>query len=117
MKTFNRTKRLKLGPKWLNGYTGKDPVRGYACHFSVNLICAITEIRMLGYSVSGEYESAAKRSIADRNLQRKKNREAKAAAANPRYDISNGEFIFIAGYTSNGVPYGIRREETDGPDF
>ena len=117
MKTFNRTKRLKLGPKWLSGYTGKNPVRGYARHFSVDLICAITEIRMLGYSVSEEYESAVKRSIADRNLQRKKKREAKAAAANPQDDISIGEFIFIAGYTSNGVPYGIRREETDGLDF
>jgi hypothetical protein len=113
MKTFNRTKRLKLASQWISTYTGKNPVRGYARHFSVDLICAITEMRMLGYPVSEEYELAVKRSIADRSLQRKKSREAKAAAANPTDDLSNGEFIFIAGYTSNGVPYGIRREETD----
>lgn len=117
MKTLNRTKRLKLSPQWISAYTGKNPVRGYARHFSVDLICAIIEIRMLGYPVSEEYELAVKRSIADRSLQRKKNREAKAAAANPPDDISNGEFIFIAGYTSNGAPYGIRREEKDDLDF
>ena len=117
MKTFNRTKRLKLGPKWLSGYTGKNPVRGYARHFSVDLICAITELRMLGYPVTDEYELAVKRSIADRSLQRKKKRDAKMAADNPPDDTSNGDFIFIAGYTSNGLPYGIRREETDCLDF
>ena len=117
MKTFNRTKRLKLAPRWINAYTGKNMVRGYARHFSVDLICAITELRMLGYQVPDEYEVAVKRSIADRSLQRKKKREDQAAAANPPDDMSNGEFIFIAGYTSNGVPYGIRREETDGLDF
>lgn len=105
MKLLNRTKRLKLGPQWISGYTGKNIVRGYARHFSVDLICAITEIRMLGYTVSEDYELAVKRSIADRSLQRKKNREAKAMAANSPDDMSNGEFIFIAGYTSNGVPY------------
>jgi hypothetical protein len=117
MKTLNRTKRLKLAPQWISAYTGKNPVRGYARHFSVDLICAITELRMLGYPVPEEYELAVKRSIADRNLQKKKKREAKAAAANPPDDMSNGEFLFIAGYTSNGVPYGIRREETDDLDF
>ena len=117
MKTFNRTKRLKLAPQWINAYTGKNMVRGYARHFSVDLICAITELRMLGYPVPEEYELAVKRSIADRSLQRKKKREAKAAATNPPDDMSNGEFIFIAGYTSNGVPYGIPREKTETDDL
>jgi hypothetical protein len=52
-----------------------------------------------------------------RSLQRKKKREAKAAAANSPHDVSDGEFSFIAGYTSNGVPYGIRRGEMDDLDF
>lgn len=111
MKTLNRTKRLKLAPQWISAYTGKNLVRGYARHFSVDLICAITELRMLGYPVSDEYELAVKRSIADRILQKKKKREANAANASD--DVSDGEFAFIAGYTSNGVPYGIRREETE----
>jgi hypothetical protein len=50
-------------------------------------------------------------------LQRKKNREAKAAAANPSDNVSNREFTFIADYTSNGTLYGIRRKETNGLDF
>jgi len=117
MKTFNRTKRLKLAPQWISAYTAKNPVRGYARHFSVDLICAITEMRMLGYPVPEEYELAVKRSIADRSLQRKKKREAKEAVANPPNDFNDGEFTFIAGYTSGGAPYGIRREEMDGLDF
>jgi len=117
MKTLNRTKRLKLAPQWISVYTGKNPVRGYGRHFSGDLICAITEMRILGYPVPEEYELAVKRSIADRNLQRKKKREAKAAATNHPNDVSDGEFTFIAGYTSGGAPYGIRREETDCLDF
>jgi hypothetical protein len=50
-------------------------------------------------------------------LQKKKKREGKEAAANPPDDFGDGEFTFIAGYTSGGAPYGIRREETDGLDF
>ena len=111
MKILSRTKRLKLAPRWISAYTGKNTVRGYARHFGVDLICAVTEMRMLGYQVPGEYELAVKRSIADRSLQRKKKREAKEAAANPPDDFSDGEFAFIAGYTSGGSPYGIRREE------
>jgi hypothetical protein len=113
MKLLNRTKRLKLAPQWISTYTGKKPVRAYARHFSVDLICAITEIRMLGFPVPEEYELAVKRSIADRSLQWKKKREAKEAAANPPDDFSDGEFSFIAGYTSGGAPYGIRREHTE----
>jgi hypothetical protein len=117
MRTLNRTKRLKLAPQWISTYTGKNAACGYARHFSVDLICAITETRMSGYPVAEEYELAVKRSIADRSLQRKKRREAKEAAANPPDDFSDGEFTFIAGYTSGGAPYGIRRRETEGPDF
>lgn len=113
MRTLNRTKRLKLAPQWLGAYTGKNPVRGYARHFSVDLICAITEMRMLGFPVPEEYELAVKRSIADLSLQRKKKREAKEAASNPPDDFSDGEFAFIAGYTSGGAPYGVRREEME----
>jgi hypothetical protein len=103
MKTINRTKRLKLAPQWISAYRGKNPVHGYSRSFSVDLICAITEMRMLGYSVPEEYELAVKRSIADRILQRKK-REAKEAAARRPDDFSDGEFSFIAGYTGNSAP-------------
>lgn len=113
MKLLNRTKRLKLAPQWSSSYEGKNPVRGYARHFGVDLICAITEMRMLGYRVPEEYELAVNRSFADRSLQRKKKREAKEAAANAPDDFSDGEFAFIAGYTSGGAPYGTRWEEME----
>ena len=67
MKTLNRPKRLKLAPKWISTYTGKNPVRGYARHFSVDLICAITKLRMLGHPVPDEYELAGGRYIAAEN--------------------------------------------------
>jgi hypothetical protein len=117
MKTLNRTKRLKLAPQWISTYIGKNPVRGYALHFSVDLICAITEMRMLDYKIPEEYVLAVKRSISDRSLQKKKKREGKEAAATPPDDFSDGEFASIAGCTGGGAPYGIRREETEGLDF
>jgi hypothetical protein len=116
MKTLNRKKRLKLAPKWIGTYNGKNLVRGYARHFSVDLICAITELRMIGCPVPEEYELAVKRSIADRSLQKKKKREAAKAAVDALDDLSDGEFAFIAGYTSGGAPYGTPREEADGLD-
>ncbi|OQP51910.1 hypothetical protein A4R26_29265 [Niastella populi] len=72
MENYITKRRLELASQWISTYNGKSLVRGYARHFSVDLICAIIELRMLGHHISEEYELANKCSIADRLLQKKK---------------------------------------------
>ena len=66
--------------------------------------------------IDPEYVSQLRRTVQE---QAKKNHEKqlerqKAAAAkewSERYPFSEGDFYFVAGQTSNGVPYGITWEE------
>jgi hypothetical protein len=46
-KRMRRPARLMAAVKWRAGYGGKNIVRGYARWFGVDLVCAITELRML----------------------------------------------------------------------
>ncbi|MDE3213670.1 MAG: hypothetical protein KGM98_10590, partial [Bacteroidota bacterium] len=74
------------------------------------------ELRIIGYSVPEEYELAVRRSLADRNLQKKKRRESRQAKASSVEVYSDAEFSFIAGYTEWGYPYGTLWDENDKPN-
>ena len=71
---------------------------------------------MLGVEIDPEYVLQLRRTVEE---QIKKNREKrleqqKASAAkewSERHRYSEGDFYFVAGHTSNGVPYGITWEE------
>lgn len=79
-KRMRRPARLMAAVKWRSGYGGKNFVRGYARWFGVDLICAITELRMLGVAVDPEYEAQLRRTIAARAGWRAKRRAEKLAA-------------------------------------
>jgi hypothetical protein len=79
-KRMRRPARLMAAMKWRSGYGGKNLVRGYARWFGVDLICAITELRMLGVAVDPEYEAQLRRSIAARAGWRARRRAEKLAA-------------------------------------
>jgi hypothetical protein len=110
-KTRKRERRLQSAEEWIKTYTGKHLVKGYAKHYAVDLICAIVELRKLGVVISDEYETAVKRSMADKVLQQKKRKEAKAGQSELIDDTSDAHFAYIAGYTSGGAPYGITWEQ------
>lgn len=79
-KRMRRPARLQAAIKWRSGYGGKNIVRGYARWFSVDLVCAIVELRMLGVAIDIEYEQQVRRSIAARTEARARWRAAKLAA-------------------------------------
>jgi hypothetical protein len=45
----------------MSGYGGNDIVRGYASWFGIDLLCAITELRMLGVDVDVAREQGLRR--------------------------------------------------------
>ncbi len=105
-----RERRLATGKEWLTRYEGKHPVRGYAKRFRVDLLCAIVELRLLGVSITEEYETAVKRTISERAAHKQ---QKKSQGISPlRWGIDqNDDFAYIAGYTPGGAPFGIRWDE------
>ncbi len=112
-KRYNKKQRLAAAEKWIPTYEGKNLVKGYSNWFGVDKICAINELELLGQKIAPEYkeqiyklkkeqEEAAKKA----NFEKSDNLETREFD-----DCQNADFYFIAGYTSNGVPYGITWEE------
>ena len=93
-------------------YDGKNIVNGYSNHFGVDKLCAVFELRMLGYKISETYVVQLKADMERRRLAKEKNKQLKELEEQSN-DWSDGTFAFIAGYTSNGVPYGLTWDEID----
>jgi hypothetical protein len=108
IKKVTQAMLLRTGQKWIKKYTGKRIVHGYAKHFNVDLLRAITELRMLGVVISDDYEKAVKLTFEQRATKRKQ----KAAQQSPAQPIeSDFYFAYIGGYTNAGAAYGITWEE------
>jgi hypothetical protein len=108
IKKMNQAMRLQTGGKWVKKYTGKRIVHGYAKHFNVNLLRAITELRMLGVTISDEYEKAVKLTFDQRAAKRKQKATQQSAGQPIECDFY---FAYIGGYTNAGAAYGITWEE------
>lgn len=119
--TQPRTVRLNRAKAWLESYEGKNLVRGYAKKYRVDLLCAIAELRMLGVEIKTEYELAVKKTIEQQLEQKRIRKEAEMGVGefDGINEYQDGDFAYIAGYTSGGAPYGIRWEDMpkeDGDD-
>lgn len=116
-KRMDRARRLQAAKYWIPKYEGNNIVRGYWRHFGVTPVCAALELRMLGIKISDEYitklqaDEEARCKANERRRQLKEEREWM-----DKYLDSDETFSFIAGYTSNGVPFGVTREETGQED-
>jgi hypothetical protein len=109
-KRLNRKQRISMTKNWLKTYDGKNIVKGYSNWFGVDLLCAIAELRIAGEDISIDYEEKIQKSHMERINQRKLKKEH-SEFEQEQINEWDEEFEFIAGYTSNGVPYGIRKEE------
>jgi hypothetical protein len=109
-KRLNRPGRLLAAKAWLSIYKGKNLVRGYAKNFGTDLLCAISELRTLGFEASAEYEQGIKRSMADRAKLKQQKKEAAEREEALADDWQDENFSFIAGYTGGGAPYCISRD-------
>ncbi|MBA6316218.1 hypothetical protein [Cellulophaga baltica] len=109
-KRLNREQRISMTKNWIKTYNGKNIVKGYSNWFGVDLLCAIAELRMAGETISVDYEERVKKSYQDKINQRKLNKENSEFEPELINELDE-DFEFIAGYTSNGMPYGIRKDE------
>lgn len=112
-KRLNKKQRISIANDWLKFYNGKNIVKGYSNWFGVDLLCAIRELRIIGQIISKEYEIQIRKSLEDKFLQRKNAKEKKEhnEIENEYVNDLESEFEFTAGYTSNGMPFGIRKDE------
>ncbi|WP_045516688.1 hypothetical protein [Neobacillus niacini] len=107
-KRYNRNARLQNAQKWAEQYKGKNIAKGYSNWFGVDLLCAITELEMLGYKFKLSYKEQIQQSLITRRIQIER-RKRKEQIEN----YEDGTFYFIEGYTLNGVSYGITQEELE----
>ena len=107
-KQTKREQRLQVAKQWLLKYEGKHIVKGYRKHFGVDIMCAITELQMLGCEISQEYIENVKKTI---EAEQKKRQDKKDQEIFDRFPDSDDTFYYIAGYTSGGAPYGTTWEE------
>ena len=104
--------RLRSATKWIKTYSGKNKVKGYSKKYSVDKLCAVRELRMIGITISEEYEKQLQQSVESvrkHRLEVKLKREKELNSLSELYSDEN--FAFIAGYTSGGAPYGVTHEE------
>lgn len=88
-------------------------MKGYSKHFGVNKICAVLELRLLGYEISEDY---LKQLMTDQIRQQQRVKEkAKSMKElqrqDNRFDNFEEAFCFIEWYNSNKVPYGLTWDE------
>ena len=102
-KRLNRVRRLQSGKSFIAQYEGKNLVKGYAKRYGVDKLCAITELRLLGVNIPAEYEAQIRESIRQKAKKKAENKRKKTITALP---------FFIAGETSNGVPFGVINDDS-----
>lgn len=109
---MNRNSRLQSAKHWIPKYEGKNIVKGYSKYYSVDKLCAVKELEMLGIETDLEYIKRLKQSKADKQRAREERKRRKEEELEMEFD-SDDTFSFIAGYTSGGAPYGIRWDEVE----
>lgn len=105
---MNRKTRLQAARAWIPTYPGKSIVRGYKRWFSVDELCAVVELTILGVIKDCNRVSEVK--AAARQRQQRAERKKLEEQANPDND-QDETFAYIAGYTAAGFPYGVTWEE------
>ncbi|MDO9535739.1 MAG: hypothetical protein Q7J85_10525 [Bacillota bacterium] len=110
-KRLSRQARLQVGKKFIEQYQGKKLIAGYRKWFAVSSLCAAIELKMLGQDISDQlieqYRNEEAKKAECRTMKKAKTMEEERPFESDYY------FSYIAGYTSNGVPYGITWEEWD----
>ena len=74
-KRMNQSSRLASAKDWIKTYTGTNIIKGYANWYGVEQICAMTELEMLGQSISETTKAKTKKAAEDRIRQKKLQQE------------------------------------------
>lgn len=112
--TPKRERRLNSAKNWIQTYSGNNLVKGYSKKYSVDKLCAVKELRMIGVEISEEYEKQLINSIQTHRLQRLLFKKKREEELNGRSSFESDENLaMIIGYTSGGFPYGVTHKEME----
>jgi len=109
-KKMKRQARLQSAQHWIKTYTGKSLIKGYRKHFSVDIVCAIKELQILGVKFDNAYVTQLLTNHEQTVTAKQKlkvNQELEYSGD------SDGRFYYIAGHTGGVFPYGITWEEAE----
>lgn len=113
-KTPDRKYRLRSAKDWIKTYSGNNIVKGYSKKYSVDKLCAVKELRMIGIEISEEYERQLINSMEAIRQQRLSFKKKREDELNAECGFESDEnFAMILGYTSGGFPYGVTHEEME----
>ena len=113
-KTPDRKYRLRSARNWIKTYSGNNIVKGYSKKYSVDKLCAVKELRMIGVEISEEYERKLINSMEALRQQRLSFKKKREDELNALCEFESDEnFAMILGYTSGGLPYGVTQEEME----
>jgi len=113
-KTPKREYRIRSAKNWIKTYSGKNIVRGYSKKYSVDKLCAVKELRMIGVEISNEYERQLRQSLESLRKHRLSFIKKREDELNTSCEFESDEnFAMIVGYTSGGFPYGVTHEEME----
>ena len=113
-KSPKREYRILSAKSWIKTYSGNNIVKGYSKKYSVDKLCAVKELRMIGVDISEEYEKQLINSIEAHRKQRLSIRKKREDELNALCGFESDEnFAMIIGYTSGGFPYGVTYEEME----
>ncbi|WP_462325774.1 hypothetical protein [Desulfoplanes sp.] len=113
---MDRQQRLESArsTRWLEKYGGKNPVKGYRKAFGVDILCAVAELKMLGMTVSKEYEERLETTVKNRIEAKRRKRARREEEEKQILGLDQDEYFgFIAGYTLGGASYGVTWEEME----
>src|SRR5258705_4331628 len=111
VKRMVRSARLESArSSWLKTYNGRDIASDYRKHFSVDWVCAFTELEMLGVKIDAGYKRRALRSVENDIVARLRRKARREETYDPPFDQEE-HYAYIAGYTAWGFAYGITWEE------
>jgi len=112
---MKRPARLQAAKTWLLTQKGRTPAQigaSYRKWYGVDWPCAIQELTHLGVVFDPEWVAQLMRSLDGHHRARAARRMANEnPTANGFAEDSNEHFAYIAGYTENGVPFGVTWEE------
>ncbi len=116
---FKRDGRLQnaRSTDWINLYSGKNLVRGYAKWYGVNLLTAIAELRMLGVDINENYVLQVRQAEVEKMKQKEARKRKEEELLNDLIESYEYHYYDV-GYSSEGVSYTLPDDEskTEGKD-
>jgi hypothetical protein len=114
---MNRGARLSSARHWLATQKKRTPVqiaKSYRKRYGVDWPCAIRELALLGVSIDPGWVEQLNRSLEGHHQERARRKAARNLNPNSFGGDSDSSFAYIAGYTENGIPFGVTWDEIDG---